>query len=163
MRCEIIVNLDRWRNNWASERVIYIFKYWSNRIMRFWYATLWQNCNCRYLNNIKTMSAIVRDELVKPIDRTVWHVEHVLKFPNSRHLRYHGHDMSWIHYYVTYLCLGTCLFLLLYLGYILYNETINIFIKIRYVNNLKRWINNLKRKLDWCKFANESNNWSYAA
>ncbi|EGI68648.1 hypothetical protein G5I_02676 [Acromyrmex echinatior] len=52
------------------------------------------------------MSAIVQDELVKPIDRAAWHVEHVLKFPNSRHLRYHGHDMSWIHYYATYLCLG---------------------------------------------------------
>lgn len=149
--CEIIVSLDCWKNNWTVvfERVIdvYVFKHWSNGT-QFWYATLCQNCNCRYSNNIKTMSAIVRDELVKPIDRTVWHVEHVLKFPNSRHLRYHGHDMSWIHYYGTYLCLGTCLSLLLYIGYILYNGTVNIFVKIRCMNNLKRWISNLKRKLD---------------
>ncbi|XP_077256986.1 UDP-glucosyltransferase 2 [Temnothorax americanus] len=104
--------------------------------------------NKTYLNNIKTMSAIVRDELVKPIDRAVWHVEHVLKFPNSRHLRYRGHDMSWIHYYETYLCLATCLTLLLYMSYILYNRTVNAFAKIRCVSNIKRWISNLKRKLD---------------
>ncbi|XP_071554216.1 UDP-glucosyltransferase 2-like isoform X2 [Temnothorax nylanderi] len=104
--------------------------------------------NKTYLNNIKTMSAIVRDELVKPIDRAVWHVEHVLKFPNSRHLQYHGHDMSWIHYYATYLCLATCLTLLLYISYILYNRTVNAIAKIRCVSNIKRWISNLKRKLD---------------
>ncbi|XP_011172227.1 UDP-glucosyltransferase 2 [Solenopsis invicta] len=102
--------------------------------------------NKAYSNNIKTMSAIVRDELVKPIDRAVWHVEHVLKFPNSKHLRYHGHDMPWIHYYAAYLCIGICFALLLYISYVLCNGTVDAFIKIR--NNLKRWINNLKRKLD---------------
>jgi len=106
-----------------------------------------QNCNYRYLNNIETMSAIVRDELVKPIDRAVWHVEHVLKFPNSRHLRYHGHDMPWLHYYATYLCLGIGLALLLYISHILHN-IIGAIVKIRCVSNIKRWIRNLKRKID---------------
>ena len=94
------------------------------------------------------MSAIVQDELVKPIDRAAWHVEHVLKFPNSRHLRYHGHDMSWIHYYATYLCLGIGFVLLLYIYYILYNKIISPFVKMTCLSNLKQWINNLKRKLD---------------
>ncbi|KAG5308492.1 UDB14 glucuronosyltransferase, partial [Acromyrmex insinuator] len=94
------------------------------------------------------MSAIVQDELVKPIDRAAWHVEHVLKFPNSRHLRYHGHDMSWIHYYVTYLCLGTGFILLLYIYYILYDKIVSPFVKMTCFSNLKQWINNLKRKLD---------------
>lgn len=111
-----------------------------------------QNCNYRYLNNIKTMSEIVRDELVKPIDKTVWHVEHVIKFPNSRHLQYHGHYISWIDYYAAYLYLGICFALLLYISYILYNRIIKTFVKIRYVSNLKQWISNLKRKLDWYKF-----------
>ncbi|KYM94534.1 UDP-glucuronosyltransferase 2B15 [Cyphomyrmex costatus] len=102
--------------------------------------------NKTYLNNIKTMSAIVQDELMKPIDRAVWHVEHVLKFPNSRHLRYHGQDMSWIHYYATYLYLGTDFALLLYISYILYNKIVSPF--VTYASNLKRWISNLKRKLD---------------
>lgn len=94
------------------------------------------------------MSAIVRDELVKPIDRAVWHVEHVLKFPNSRHLRYHGHDMSWIRYYATYLCLGIYLALLLYISYILCNRIVNVVVKIRCMSNIKQRISNLKRKLD---------------
>jgi len=138
-------------NLWENYR--YLFKYWLNWI-RFQHVC--QNCNYRYLNNIKTMSAIVQDELVKPIDRAVWHVEHVLKFPNSRHLRYHGHDMPWLHYYATYLCLGIGLALLLYISHILYNIIIGAIVKIRYVSNIKRWIRNLKRKIDWYKFTKQT-------
>ncbi|CAL7946372.1 unnamed protein product [Xylocopa violacea] len=57
--------------------------------------------NKTYYNNIKIMSEIVKDELVKPMDRAVWHVEHVIKFSRSKHLRYHGHDISFIDYYGT--------------------------------------------------------------
>lgn len=87
------------------------------------------------------MSAIVKDELIKPMEIAVWNVEHVLKFPNSRHLRYHGRDMSWIDYYAAYLYLSGGLALLLYIGYILNMKNIGIFIK-------SKWINVLKRKLD---------------
>lgn len=85
------------------------------------------------------MSAIIKDELIKPMERAVWNVEHVLKFPNSRHLRYRRHDMSWIDYYAIYLYLSGGFSLLLYIGYRLKN--IGIFIK-------SRWINDLKRKFD---------------
>lgn len=47
------------------------------------------------------MSEIVKDEPVKPMDRAVWNVEHVIKFSKSKHLRYHGHDVSFIDYYGT--------------------------------------------------------------
>ncbi|KAL6427441.1 hypothetical protein ACFW04_008757 [Cataglyphis niger] len=97
--------------------------------------------NKTYLNNIKTMSAIVKDELIKPMERAVWNVEHVLKFPNSRHLRYHGRDMSWIDYYAPYLYLSGGLALLLYIGYILNMKNFGTFIK-------SKWTNVLKRKLD---------------
>ncbi|KAL0100773.1 hypothetical protein PUN28_019272 [Cardiocondyla obscurior] len=103
--------------------------------------------NKTYTSNVKIMSAIVRDELVKPMDKAVWHVEHVLKFPNSRHLRYHGHDMSWIHYYATYLYLIACPVLLLYASYTFYNG-ITVFINIRRGSNLKRWVSNPGQKLD---------------
>lgn len=81
------------------------------------------------------MSAIVQDELIKPMERAVWNVEHVLKFPNSRHLRYHGRDMSWTDYYAIYLYLSGGFTLLLYISYILKN--IAVFIKSKRINHLK--------------------------
>lgn len=57
--------------------------------------------NTTYLQNIKVMSAILKDELVSPMKKAIWNVEHVLRFPNSKHLRYHGRDISWIDYYST--------------------------------------------------------------
>lgn len=47
------------------------------------------------------MSEIVKDELIKPMDRAIWNVEHVIKFSKSKHLRYYGHDISLIDYYAT--------------------------------------------------------------
>uniref|UniRef100_A0A348G6D2 UDP-glucuronosyltransferase n=1 Tax=Odontomachus monticola TaxID=613454 RepID=A0A348G6D2_ODOMO len=93
--------------------------------------------NKTYLNNIRRMSAIVQDELVKPMERAIWSVEHVLKFPNSRHLRYHGRDISWIDYYVTFLCLSVFPAILIYVTYR---------IIIAFVNC--KWIGNVKRKLE---------------
>lgn len=55
----------------------------------------------RYSGNIKQMAAVLRDEPVKPIERAVWHIEHVLKFPGARHFRYHGKDISALEYYAT--------------------------------------------------------------
>lgn len=98
-------------------------------------------CCYRYLNNIKTMSAIVRDELVKPIERAVWSVVHVLKFPNSRHLLYHGRDISWVDYYGTFLCLTTCVIILPYFFYVLC-------IKGTYGFMRSKWISDLKRKFE---------------
>lgn len=87
------------------------------------------------------MSEIVQDELIKPMERAVWNVEHVLKFRNSRHLRYHGRDMSWIDYYAIYLYLSGGFTLLLYIGYISNIKNIATFIK-------NKWINHLKPKFD---------------
>lgn len=87
------------------------------------------------------MSAIVRDELVKPMEKAVWNIEHVLKFPNSKHLRYHWHDMSWIDYSAPFLCLTICfacllsIFLacicVLYIG-------INNFIKTKWIDKKQK-------------------------
>ncbi|XP_072752409.1 UDP-glucosyltransferase 2 isoform X2 [Anoplolepis gracilipes] len=97
--------------------------------------------NNTYLNNIKSMSAIVQDELIKPMERAVWNVEHVLKFPNSKHLRYYGRDISWIDYYATYLYLSGGLALLLYIYYILNIKNIGTFIKNRSTTSLKQKFN----------------------
>lgn len=70
--------------------------------------------NKTYLQNIKMISAILKDELVSPMKRAIWNVEHVLKFPNSKHLRYHARDMSWIDYYSTILAIVLILSILIY-------------------------------------------------
>ncbi|KAK2577108.1 hypothetical protein KPH14_006275 [Odynerus spinipes] len=73
--------------------------------------------NKTYLQNIKVMSAILKDELVSPMKRAVWNVEHVLKFPNSKHLRYHARDMAWLDYYSTILLLLLIFLISMYICY----------------------------------------------
>ncbi|XP_076245980.1 UDP-glucosyltransferase 2 [Calliopsis andreniformis] len=75
--------------------------------------------NKTYYRNIRTMSEIVKDELVKPMDRAVWNVEHVIKFSGSRHLRYHGHDISFTEYYGTIAILIATLAILLWCCHLL--------------------------------------------
>lgn len=64
------------------------------------------------------MSEIVKDEMVKPMDRAVWNIEHVIKFSKWKHLRYHGHDISLIDYYGTFVVLILPLIILLYCVYL---------------------------------------------
>ncbi|XP_001606466.2 UDP-glucuronosyltransferase 2B23-like [Nasonia vitripennis] len=54
-----------------------------------------------YSRNIKQMAAVLKDEQVKPIQRAIWHIEHVLKFPSARHFHYNGKDISAFEYYST--------------------------------------------------------------
>ncbi|XP_017881557.1 UDP-glucuronosyltransferase 1-9-like [Ceratina calcarata] len=74
-----------------------------------------------YYTNIKTMSDIIKDEMVKPMDRAVWNVEHVIKFSGSKHLRYYGHDILLVDYYGTIAIFIAPLILLSCCGYFLYN------------------------------------------
>lgn len=70
----------------------------------------------RYSHNIKLISAILKDELVRPMEKAIWNIEHVLKFPNSKHLRYHARDMSWIDYYSTILLIFLSIAILIFIG-----------------------------------------------
>lgn len=76
--------------------------------------------SCRYSHNIEKMSAILKDEPVKPIDKAIWNIEHVLKFPDAQHFRYHGKDTSFFNYYGTivfifgFIVTFICIFLLLF-------------------------------------------------
>lgn len=80
---------------------------------------------CRYYNNIKVMSEIIKDELVKPLDRAVWNVEHVIKFSKSKHLRYQGRDISLLDYYGTTIVLALPFILILWcINFILNNAEI---------------------------------------
>ena len=48
------------------------------------------------------MSDILKDEQVKPMDKAVWNIEHVIKFSNSDHLKYHGKNIKFFDYFITY-------------------------------------------------------------
>ncbi|KZC12840.1 UDP-glucuronosyltransferase 1-8, partial [Dufourea novaeangliae] len=71
--------------------------------------------NKTYYNNIKVMSEIVKDELVKPMDRAIWNIEHVIKFSNWGHLRYHGHNISLLDYYETFVIVIMAIILFLWI------------------------------------------------
>ncbi|XP_031847169.2 UDP-glucosyltransferase 2 [Nomia melanderi] len=70
--------------------------------------------NKTYYDNIKTMSEIIKDELVNPMDRAIWNVEHVIKFSKWGHMRYYGHEISLVDYYGTILILIALPLVLLY-------------------------------------------------
>ncbi|XP_003703820.2 UDP-glucosyltransferase 2 [Megachile rotundata] len=82
--------------------------------------------NKTYYNNIKIMSEIIKDEMVKPMNRAVWNVEHVIKFSKWKHLRYHGHDISLIDYYGTFVVLVSPLIMLSCCVYLVLNNLKNI-------------------------------------
>ncbi|XP_033220022.1 UDP-glucuronosyltransferase 2B33-like [Belonocnema kinseyi] len=63
--------------------------------------------NPMYRNNIKEMSAMIKDEQIKPIDKAVWNIEHLLKFPKAPHFRYHGRDITSLEYYGTIITIVT--------------------------------------------------------
>ncbi|XP_014228381.1 UDP-glucuronosyltransferase 1-7-like [Trichogramma pretiosum] len=56
----------------------------------------------KYSRNIQKMGNILKDEIINPLHKAVWNIEHILKFSPSNHLRYHGHDISNIEYLATY-------------------------------------------------------------
>lgn len=83
------------------------------------------------------MSEIVKDEMVKPMDKAVWNVEHVIKFSKWGHLHYHGHDISLRHYYGTMAMLILPVILILLCGVLVFIhfKTIMERISILYATN----------------------------
>ena len=43
---------------------------------------------------------MIKDEKIKPIDKAVWNIQHLLKFPKAPHFRYHGRDITSLEYYM---------------------------------------------------------------
>ena len=56
---------------------------------------------CSYASHIKKLSEIIKDEQIKPMERAVWNVEHLIKFPNALHYKYYGREISYLRYYGT--------------------------------------------------------------
>lgn len=94
------------------------------------------------------MSEIIKDELIKPMDRAIWNVEHVIKFSKSKHFRYYGHDIPLIDYYGTIVILSLSLILIIKCYCLIINifrfkyfsikyirDRIKFFVKSKYSNN----------------------------
>lgn len=54
--------------------------------------------NKSYLNKAREMSAVLRDDLVHPLDKAVWWIEHVAKFRGAKYLKSHAVNMSLFSY-----------------------------------------------------------------
>lgn len=54
--------------------------------------------NKSYLNRAREISAVFNDNLVHPMDETVFWIEHVAKFRGAKHLKSHAANMNWFHY-----------------------------------------------------------------
>ncbi|KAJ4429683.1 hypothetical protein ANN_21884 [Periplaneta americana] len=54
----------------------------------------------RYKNNMKTMSAISKDDQQTSIDKAVWWTEYVLRHNGAKHLRSAAIDLTWYQYFL---------------------------------------------------------------
>ena len=53
-----------------------------------------------YTKNAQTFGTLLTDEINKPLDRTVWHIEHLIRNPNIiDHMRSPVHNLTWYQYY----------------------------------------------------------------
>lgn len=57
--------------------------------------------NESYLMKAKQTSAVLKDNLIHPMDEAMFWIEHVAKFKGAKHLKSHAVNMSWL----TFLCL----------------------------------------------------------
>ena len=73
-----------------------------------------------YSENARKFGSLLKDEMTKPLDRAVWHIEHLIRHPNIiEHMRAPVHDLAWYQYFmldVLILLLGM-LVMLLFLVY----------------------------------------------
>ena len=93
------------------------------------------------------MSEILKDEQVKPMDRAVWNIEHILKFPASKHLRYHGRDVTYIDYYLPFVIVFTTCTLVLYIIKKIFEKLFAILFNPFFTDKFKR---------EWCTVGNNT-------
>ncbi|XP_004596268.2 UDP-glucuronosyltransferase 2B16-like [Ochotona princeps] len=52
-----------------------------------------------YKDNVMKLSRIHHDQPMKPLDRAVFWIEHVMRHKGAKHLRVAAHDLTWYQYY----------------------------------------------------------------
>ncbi|KAK9870194.1 hypothetical protein WA026_006278 [Henosepilachna vigintioctopunctata] len=56
--------------------------------------------NPRYRENAKKRSALIKGQLIKPMDNAAFWIEHIIKYGSGSHLRNDGMDLSWYQLYM---------------------------------------------------------------
>ncbi|XP_044732699.1 UDP-glucosyltransferase 2-like [Chrysoperla carnea] len=51
--------------------------------------------NPKYKNNIKKLSELNRDQIIKPLDRAIWWIEYVIRHKGAKQLRSPAADLPW--------------------------------------------------------------------
>ena len=73
-----------------------------------------------YRENANRFGGLLKDQMTKPLDRAVWHIEHLIRNPNIiEHMRAPVHDLAWYQYFM----LDVLIFLLsmlFMLGFLVY-------------------------------------------
>lgn len=55
---------------------------------------------CRYSENVKRRSAIMKDQPIKPLDSAVYWSEYVIRHRGAPHFRSAALDLTWYQYYM---------------------------------------------------------------
>lgn len=55
---------------------------------------------CRYRNAALRKSAILQDQLTKPLNRAIYWIEYVIRHKGAHHLKSSSLDLTWYQYYL---------------------------------------------------------------
>ena len=73
-----------------------------------------------YRENANRFGGLLKDQMTKPLDRAVWHIEHLIRNPNIiEHMRAPVHDLAWYQYFMLDV-LFFLLSMLVMLGFLVY-------------------------------------------
>ena len=73
-----------------------------------------------YATNAHKFGSLLKDQINKPIDRTIWHIEHLIRNPNLiEHMRPPVHDLTWYQYFMLDVMafLGSLIVLVIFIFY----------------------------------------------
>jgi glucuronosyltransferase len=52
-----------------------------------------------YTENARKFGSLLTDQIYKPLDRAVWHIEHLIRYPGMiEYIRPPVHDLAWYQY-----------------------------------------------------------------
>ena len=76
-----------------------------------------------YRDNARKFGSLLTDQMTNPLDRAVWHIEHLMRHPGlQRHIHPPVHNLSWYQYFLLdvlaflTILLLTCVFIFCKLG-----------------------------------------------
>ena len=57
--------------------------------------------DANYAEKANKFGGLLKDQINKPLDRTIWHLEHLIRNPNLiEHMRPPVHDLYWFQYFM---------------------------------------------------------------